>query len=522
MKKILYIALLLIGFTGFSQERYSVKLASFNSKVSDFGAAYTPKGDLIFASERDSGTVVNRRHRIDGKLRPYLQLFTISKENPSEVTKLSSVVNKKYHESTVALTNDGKIMYFTRNNYFNRQFKKDSHDINLLKLFKATKLEDGSWGEIEELPFNDDEYSVAHPALNADNSRLYFASDMPGTIGKSDIWYVKIHKDGSYSDPINMRSVINTAGADTFPFLTKNDDLYFSSDTHSGKGGLDVFVAKKENNYSKVYNLGAPINTIYDDFSFIFSEQDKTGYLSSNRENGIGDDDIYELKELSPLTINCKGVLSGTTKDSKGAIVANANVVLIDNAGKEMKTLQSDSNGVFSFNIDCKNQSFSVTGSKPTYEDDSKKVTATVSEKNPTANLVLKIIDTGAAVGVDLAKKLNLKPIYFDLNKANIRPDAALELQKVISYMQQYPKVIIQVRAHTDSRGRDSYNMKLSDRRAKSTAKFIIEVGGVLSGRISGKGFGETKLQNKCTNNVKCSKREHQSNRRSEFIVTEK
>lgn len=522
MKKIIYIALLLIGFTGFSQERYSVKPASFNSKVADFGPAYTPEGNLIFASERDSSMVVNRRHRIDGKLRPYLQLFTTSKENPSEVNKLTNVVNKKYHESTVAITNDGKTMYFTRNNYFNRQFKKDSNDINLLKLFKVTKLEDGTWGDIVELPFNDDEYSVAHPALNADNSRLYFASDMPGTIGKSDIWYVNIKKDGSYSDPINMRSPINTNGIDTFPFVSKNGDLYFSSDTHSGKGGLDIFVVKKENNYSKVYNLGTPINSTSDDFALIFNEQNKTGYFSSNRENGVGDDDIYELKELIPLTIKCKGILSGTTKDANGAIIANANVVLLDGTGKELKIVPSDSNGVFSFNIDCKNQSFTVKASKPTYEDDSKKVTATTTDKNPTANLVLKIIDTGADVGVDLAKKLNLKPIYFDLNKANIRPDAAIELQKVISYMKQYPKVVIQVRAHTDSRGRDSYNMKLSDRRSKSTAKYIIEVGGVSPNRISGKGYGETKLINKCANNVKCSKKEHQSNRRSEFIITEK
>ncbi len=522
MKKIVYIILILSGFTAFSQERFSVKLADFNSKVSDFGAVYTPTGDLIFASERDSGTVVNRRHKIQGKLRPYLQLFTVSKGNVSKISKLNNVVNKKYHESTVAITNDGKTMYFTRNNYFQRKFKKDSNNINLLKIFKVTKVGDGSWGEVEELPFNDDEYSVAHPALNADNTRLYFASDMPGSIGKSDIWYVTINKNGSYSNPVNLRSPINTVGADTFPFIAKNDDLYFSSNTHLGKGGLDIFVAKKEENYKKIYNLGSPINTIFDDFSLIFKEEDRTGYFSSNRENGIGDDDIYEFKELTPLIIVCDGVLSGTIKDENGAIIFNANIVLTDNNGKEINRTLSDSNGAFSFNIDCKNQSFTVTGSKISFEEDLKTVKATIVEKNPKADLVLKTIDTGAEIGVDLGKELNLKPIYFDLNKAEIRPDAAIELQKVISYMKEYPKVIVQVRSHTDSRGRDSYNKKLSDKRAKSTAKYIIETGGVSLDRISGKGFGETQLQNKCANRVKCSKEEHQLNRRSEFIVVKK
>ena len=522
MKKILYIVIVLIGFTSFSQERYSVKLASFNSKVSDFGTAYTPNGDLIFASERDSGTVVNRRHRIKGKLRPYLQLFSVNKNDLSKVSKLNNLVNKKYHESTVAVTNDGKTMYFTRNNYFQKQYKEDSNDINLLKLFKVRKLENDTWGEVEELPFNSDEYSVAHPTLNADNTRLYFASDMPGTLGKSDIWYVKINKDGSYSNPINMRSPINTVGTDTFPFITKKGDLYFSSDTHSGKGGLDVFVVKEEEKYKKVYNLGAPINTIFDDFSLIFNEQNKTGYFSSNRKNGVGDDDIYEFKELKPLVVVCKGILSGTTKDEIGEIIGNVNIVLTDNRGKEINRTQSDIKGAYSFIIDCKNKNYIVTVTKKGYEKDVKKVEATIKEKNPKANLILKKIDTGAEVGVDLAKELKLKPIYFDSNKAKIRPDAAIELQKVISYMQEYPNVIVQVRSHTDSKGSDSYNLKLSDRRAKSTAKYMIEVGGVSSDRISGKGLGETQLKNKCVNRVKCSKEDHQLNRRSEFIVVKK
>ncbi len=184
--------------------------------------------------------------------------------------------------------------------------------------------------------------------------------------------------------------------------------------------------------------------------------------------------------------------------------------------------MKSAANGTYSFTIDCKNQFYKVIGSKTSYENDSKTVEATQKEKNPIVNLVLKTIDTGAAVGIDLAKELRLNPIYFDLNKSYIRADAAIELQKVITYMKAYPNLKVQVRSHTGSRGSDAYNLKLSDRRAKSTAKYIIEVGGISLDRMTGKGFGETQLQNQCSNGVKCSKTEHQLNRRSEFIVVGK
>ena len=299
-------------------------------------------------------------------------------------------------------------------------------------------------------------------------------------------------------------------------------DLYFSSDTHSGNGGLDIFVAKKDEEYAVIHNLGASINTVSDDFALIFNEADRTGYFSSNRENGVGDDDIYEFKELEPLIVKCEGTLSGTTKDEKGVVVVNVAVVLTDGSGKELSSMQSDSAGKYSFDIDCKNQSYTVTGTKVSYEQDTKTAVATIADKAPAADLVLKTIDTGAAVGIDLAKELDLSPIYFNVNKSNIRSDASIELQKVIAYMKEYPNVKVQVRSHTDSRGSDASNFRLSDRRAKSTAKYITEVGGITSDRITGQGFGETQLLNSCASGVRCSKSEHQLNRRSEFIVVSK
>ncbi len=511
MKNLIYIALVLIGFSARSQERFSVELANFNSEVSDFGPSYTEKG-LIFASERDSGNVAHVRHRIKGKLRPFLQLFSVKENDSLPAKRLKNFVNKKYHESTVAITNDGNTMYFTRNNYYNGKFRTDEKGMNRLKLFRATK-KNNIWEGIIELPFNSDNYSVAHPTLNADNSRLYFASDMEGTLGLSDIFYVDLLEDGTYSVPVNMGGSINTEGNDTFPFMSKSGDLYLASDGHQGAGGLDIFVSPKSENYTTVYNLGAPLNGGFDDFALIFNETDRTGYFSSNRVDGVGDDDIYKFKELSPLVINCEGIISGIVKDENRDAIINAEVVLTDASGNEINRIQSDSKGVYQFVIDCNKDTFVVKANKKSYEDDSKTVETSLENKDAKANLVLQ------KRRVDLAKELNLKPIYFDLDKSNIRPDAVLELQKVIDYLNSYPNVKINVRSHTDSRANDFYNMKLSDRRAKSTAKYIIEKGGISKDRISRQGLGETQLINKCSNGVKCSKAEHQINRRSEFIV---
>lgn len=501
-----------------SQDRFAIELASFNSEASDFGSAFYGEA-VVFSSDRDSSVVSNRRHLINGKRKPFYQLFS-SKSGDSSSLRMKRSVNKKYHESTVAITKDGNTMYFTRSNYYKGSFKTDDNGTNRLKIYKATK-EDGVWDHVVELPFNSDQYSVAHPSLNAAEDRLYFASDMEGTLGASDIYYADITSDG-YGTPQNMGSSINTSGNDTFPFMSSTGDLYFSSDGHSGQGGLDVFISPSEEDYNTVYNLGSPVNKSTDDFGFIINDDTKSGFFTSNRETGLGDDDIYMISEVKPLVIVCDGMLSGTIKDDKGAALYGATVILKDKSGSEISRINSDAKGMYSFPIDCNNKDYSVVGEKTDYESDAKTAATTRSNKSPKVALVLRSIDTGAAVGIDLAKELNLNPIYFDTNRSKIRPDAALELKKVIAYMKKYPDVRVEVRSHTDSRGSSSSNMSLSDRRAKSTATYISSTGGINSSRISGKGFGESELLNQCKNGVRCSKSDHQVNRRSEFIVISK
>ena len=501
-----------------SEARFEVELASFNSKASDFGSAFYGEG-VVFSSDRDSSVVVNRRHLSNGKRLPFYQLFS-SKAGDSSSLKMNRDVNKKYHESTVSISKDGNTMYFTRSNYYKGSFKTDDKGTNHLKIYKATK-EDGLWSNVEELPFNSDQYSVAHPALNDKEDRLYFASDMPGSIGGSDIYYVSI-SDTGYGAPQNMGSVINTSGNDTFPFMSSKGDLYFSSDGHSGKGGLDVFVSPKEEDYTTIYNLGLPVNTSSDDFGFIINDENKKGFLTSNREGGLGGDDIYTILETSPLKIVCEGMLSGTVTDENGVAIYGATIILKDKEGVELSRINSDAKGIYSFPIDCNNVAYTVLGEQKAYESDSETVTVTRKEKDQKVALVLKSEEKPVVVGTDLAKELKLNPIYFDTGKATIRPDAALELDKVIAYMNKHPEVKVEVRSHTDSRGSSSSNLRLSDRRAKSTAKYIADHSGFSLTRISGKGFGESQLLNHCKNGVKCSNEEHQINRRSEFIVISK
>ena len=500
-----------------NKDKYSIELAPFNTKVSDFGASFYEEG-IVFASNRDSSIVINRRHFVKGKKRPFYQLFTYDSKK-KVIHKMKRVVNKKYHESTVAVTSDGNTMYFTRNNYFKGKFKTDNAGLNRLKIFKVVKV-NGNWTHIEELPFNSDLFSTAHPTLNADETKLYFASDREGTYGLSDIYYVAIKADNSYGEPVNLGSNINTTGNDTFPFLGENNDLYFSSDGHPGRGGLDVFESKFETNYSSVQNLGNVINGAYDDFNFIIKQGLNTGYFSSNRMNGIGDDDIYKFvrvigeREEELAVGNCDQFVTGEVVDQRtkqpilGALITlkSADGVLLDQQ-------TNPKNNRYKFKIDCE-KDYIISAEKETYTVYFKSFMHQ-KEKGIIIDLILGKIEFKEEGGRVL---ININPIYFDFDKDNIRPDAALELEKVLAIMNKYPGLIIESGSHTDARGNDDYNRELSSRRARSTVSYLINRG-ISSNRISGKGYGEYMLTNHCSNDVRCSKKEHQLNRRTEFVI---
>lgn len=489
-----------------SQE-YTLNNLNINTTFSDFGTSLF-NGKLIFASSRDEDENIYKWNA-----QPFLDIFEFDENG--NIQEIKGAINTKYHESSTAFTKDGSTMYFTRNNFYKGKFRKNSDNTHALKIYKAT-LVDGKWDNIESLPFNSDEYSTAHPALSPDEKQLYFTSDMPGTKGMSDIFVVNVNEDDTYSEPVNLGGAINTAGRENFPFISADNILYFASNGHVGLGGLDIFKVDLNSLTDVPQNLGKPINSSKDDFAYIIDISNKSGYISSNREGGKGDDDIYSF-EIPECGYDVTGIVLDKNTNK---ILPNAKVILKDTDNTELQYVVSNNKGEFSFNLKCKEVTYIVEATKDEYEDDFTDFKVDV-KSDETLNLKLALKPIAASVGTDLAVLLNLEPIYFDYDKSYIRPDAEIELAKVIRYMKEYPNVKVDVRSHTDSRGRDAYNLALSERRNASTKAYIIDKGKINSNRISGKGYGETQLTNRCSNGVKCTKEEHQANRRSEFIVVE-
>jgi len=499
--------------------RYKIKDAGINSKYSDYGSSFY-KGKLVFTSSRDTGSLGQRKHTWTDQYFTNLYESDLTGDSltPGKPNKFSSSVKSKFHEASAVFTKDGNTMYFTRNNYLEGKKGKDENKITLIKIYKAN-FANNQWTNITELSFNSDNYSTAHPALSADEKMLYFASDMPGTLGESDIFRVNINSDGSYGTPENLGKTINTAGRETFPFVTDDNEIYFASDTHSGLGGLDVFVAQinPDGTFGKVQNVGADVNSPKDDFAYLIDTKNRIGFFSSNRDGGKGYDDVYEFLETRP--IKCKYELNGTTTDLiTGEILPKSKVSLYNDQHKLIKTTESDDKGYYSLDIEGEN-TYSVRGEKEEYNTTEKTVAIAEKDCKTKLDLTFEKALCKVAVGDDLGKCFGIKWIYFEFDKSDIRPEAALDLAKILDVMGEYPNMKIDIRSHTDSRGSFKYNLGLSERRAKSTKDWLIK-NGISPNRLSSKGYGETQLFNNCSDGVKCTDEEHQQNRRSEFIIT--
>lgn len=499
--------------------RYKIKDPGINTQYSDYGSSFFKENKLVFTSARDTGSLGQRKHSWTNQYFTNLYETNLSGDSltPEKVTKFSKKVKSKFHESSAIFTKDGNTIYFTRNNYLDGKKGKDDNKVTLVKLYKAT-FADKDWTNVTELPFNSNNYSVAHPALSPDEKTLYFVSDMPGTIGESDIFKVSINDDGTYGIPQNLGTAINTPGKETFPFVSDENELYFASDTHAGLGGLDIFVSKikADGTFGEVQNVGADVNSPKDDFAYLINTKNRIGFFSSNRDGGKGYDDIYQFLETIRL---CSPELSGTiTELVSGQVMPNSKITLYDDQHKAISTTESDSNGKYSFTDLQKKKTYSVRAEKEDYTTAEK--TVALKDCKNELNIAFEKALCKVAVGDDLGKCFGIKWIYFDLDKSNIREEAELDLSKILDVMAQYPNMKIDIRSHTDSRASHKYNEGLSERRAKSTKDWLIKKG-IDPKRLSSKGYGETQLVNKCTDDVQCTEEEHQQNRRSEFIITD-
>ena len=488
-------------------KRFNVQNLAINSEVSDFGGTLK-NGKLYITSARNSN-----RKTYGWNEEPFLDIYTAYINDDGEFQTPSIIeqnINTKYHEGTVSFSPDGNTMYFSRESFYEKVYQRDSitkYKISVLNLYKSINQE-GQWSEAEALSLNGDSYSVKNPSVSADGKTLYFASDKTGGYGNFDIYSAPIDENGSVGDATNLGQKLNTEGQEMFPFISANNTLYFSSNGHLGLGGLDVFFAKiVDGKVGPIRNIGIPVNGNADDFAFSINEETEEGFVSSNREGGVGSDDIYSIKKIQPI---CDVLVSVTVKDSKtGLILVGAAVSIQDADGNIFGTKTSNTEGVVEYIIEC-NIDTKLVGSKIDYESGFTLVAGT-SEEEVSADLLLTPIDE-----IILANKVILNPIYFDFDKSNINAQAAFELDKLVQLMNKYKSIVLSAESHTDSRGSASYNLSLSERRAMTTAQYVISKG-IDASRITGEGKGETMPSVDCGG--RCTEEEHQLNRRSEFLI---
>lgn len=493
-----------------------------NSVQSDWGA-FKYQGGVVFTSDRPQPGMELKEGKpflkFDGAKKPsttvygwtgngYLKLYY--QPSPTDSVQLFPInTGTKYHVGSASFTSDGNTMFFTLTRITNEleRLKKKPATVNI-EIFSSTKSADGTWGDPVAFPYNNiNKYSVGDPFISNNGNSLYFSSDMPGGLGGTDI-YVCLKTDaGDWGRPTNLKEV-NSIGDDRFPIFDNQDNFYFSSNGRLGMGGLDVFRGLRDGGgISKVENMGYPFNSPQDDFAFSINEKGGVIYLSSNREGGLGSDDIYSIDQKAILAFK----LEGTVYDKKtNQPITSAIVALAKVNGSVIKT-ETDENGRYKFNL-AKESEYNVTADKTDYRSDTENL-ATIGL---TTSQVLKQDLYLEPVIIDSA--IRLDNIYYDFDKWNIRPDAAVELDNLVRIMNENPTFWIELSSHTDSRGNDAYNLRLSQKRAESAVEYIISKG-INKNRITAKGYGEIELLNRCTNGVKCSEAEHQLNRRTEFKI---
>ena len=374
MKKHITLVLLFVSAIFYSQNTpgiYVIENVKINTKHSDFGTAFFGKNKIIFTAPKKGFKKAKTVWEFNDK--PFLDLYTGEINEKGEIVrkrKMPGEINSKYNEGVVTFTKDLKTIYFSSNNHVKKKYITDSTGTNNIQIFKAIIDENGDWSNLIRLPFNGLNFSTGHPTLNADDTKLYFISDRPESLGKTDIFVVDILKNGiSYSKPRNLGTKINTEKSEMFPFISDDNILYFSSDGHPGNGGLDVFASKIfDNTVSDPISLGTPVNGKKDDFAYIIDDVKHKGYFSSNRKGGKGDDDIYSFSVSPPIHIECKQVISVVVKDiNTQEILPGVHIVLFDEQGIKLQSFISKTDDAsFSFEQNC-DSSYKIVGTLEGY-----------------------------------------------------------------------------------------------------------------------------------------------------------
>ncbi len=500
---------------------YTIKNLDINTSKSDFGAAFY--GDkIVFTSARDTTKFGEKLYSWNNQ--PFLSLY-VAERNPADGSLFNETVflpniMTKYHEATASFDASGKTIYYSTNIVKKNKLVIDQDKVNNFQIIKGVVV-DNKLDNPQKVFFDSDDYSVGHPSLSDDGVYLFFASDMPGGYGETDLYYVKIANDGTMSSPVNLGPKINTIGNEVFPFY-RNGVLYFSSDGHYGWGDLDVYESNflADGTFTTPKNLGGPINSNKDDFAFVIDKTDSYGYVSSNRAEGKGDDDIYSFTKGKPV---CNQSISGMAFDRKSKLpLTDVSIMAYNSYSEILGETKTNYEGKYAVVVPC-GKVVKMIAAKPNYSSDEKTVETTMENEGEIKDVNFELSNYDDLVvkkkGVE---KVDVNPIYFDYDKFDITPLAIEELTKVVFIMKKFPNIRIKIESHTDSRGKDSYNLKLSDNRAKSTRDYIVSQEIDPSRIESAIGYGETRIINKCKNGVKCTEAEHLVNRRSDFIIIQK
>ncbi len=393
--------------------QFKIKNSNINTPAREFGAAYYRKKQVVFTAEETKSELVKKIFTRNKKNPLTLYVADIKRSRLEHIEPLKKRFNKKYGESTASFNKTGDFTALTLTLY-------DNKNNTIGKQIFTSVKENGKWQPPVPLPFNSSKYSTTCPALSKDGNTMYFASDMPGGYGGTDIYVTQKNENGEWSKPVNLGKNINTEGNEMFPFIHKDGLLFFASDGLFGIGGLDIFITKKTNTgWLKSKNLGSPVNSSYNDFAIILDDNMKQGFFSSERDGGKGSSDIYYFKLIKELYFDI--TIEGKIKDSNGNILANSDVTLYNKDNNPVKTVSSDKNGNFKF-IARQNETYKIEANKPNYQSEKIKVN-TNTESPVYRELILEKLPDFTIKGiiVDSYNKNVLKDVKLTVteNKTN-------------------------------------------------------------------------------------------------------
>ncbi|NLR89733.1 MULTISPECIES: OmpA family protein [Flammeovirga] len=474
------------------------KCDAINSEADDYSPMFY-KDQLVFTSTRDAETVYHGTG--DGFSNIYQYTFDRADSCNGSVTFFDSLINSpKIHEASATFSKDGKYMIFARSNtgHHKENFKE-------VDLYEST-FENGEWSTPTLLPISNPQSWDACPALSTNGKTLYFASNRKGGYGGIDIYRSKRNVNGTWGKPRNMGPRINSRGNDMFPFVAPTGKMYFASDGHAGLGGLDIYQATRKDNKITIKNMGQPFNSPGDDFGLVFLEKRFGAFTSNRADNGSGKDNIYFFSDKTPILKPVNYFLAGNSiaiKDTTESKLPEVTVQLQDIEGNVIEEVVSDTDGRYEFKTQLKmGDDYILIATKQKYFKDSVYYTTADKEvdQEDIKDRPEKIVDYTLESEVELTKdyydelieegEITLNNILYDFDDYRIRVDAARELDKVVTLLKQHQNISIELGSHTDDRGSEKYNIKLSQKRAEAAVNYIISRG-IDRDRLEAKGYGE-------------------------------